>query len=90
LSTLDYVELSEDESLNLILNSNKETVKIILDNEHEESDYEKTSHMIESSSISLGDLQREEFVADNENEEVKGDWVLPIIQKDMIDKKIIF
>jgi len=27
---------------------------------------------------------------DNENEDVKGDWVLPIIQKDMIYKKSIF
>ena len=27
---------------------------------------------------------------DNENEDVKGDWVLPIVQKDMIYKKSIF
>ena len=45
---------------------------------------------MESSSISLDDLQGEEFVVDNENEEVKGDWVLPIIQKDMMYKKFIF
>ena len=45
---------------------------------------------MESSSISLGDLQGEEFVVDNDHEEVKGDWVLPIIQKDMIYKKSIF
>jgi len=43
---------------------------------------------MESSAISLGDLQGEEFAVDNENEDVKGDSVLPIIQKDMIYKKI--
>ena len=47
----------------------------------------KTSHMMESSSVSLGDLQGEEFVVDNAHEEIKRDWVLPIIQKDMISKK---
>ena len=38
----------------------------------------------------FGDLQGEEFTVDNENKDVKGDWVLPIIQKDMIYKKSIF
>jgi len=37
--------------------------------------------MMESSSIILGNLQLEEFIVDNENEDIKGDWVLPIIQK---------
>jgi len=46
--------------------------------------------MMESSAISLSDLQGEEFTVDNENEDVKGDWVLPIIQKDIIYKKSIF
>ena len=46
--------------------------------------------MMKSSSISLVDLHGEEFVVDNENEEVKGDWILLIIQKDMIYKKFIF
>ena len=45
---------------------------------------------MQSSSVSLSDLQGEEFVVDNDHEEVKGDWVLPIIQKDMIYKKIYF
>jgi len=45
--------------------------------------------MMESSSISLGDLQGEEFTVDKENEDVKRDWILPIIQKDMIYKKSI-
>ena len=40
--------------------------------------------------ISLDDLQGDEFAVDNENKEVKGDWVLLIIQKDMIYKKLIF
>ena len=44
-----------------------------MDNEYEESDYEETSHMMESGSISLGDLQGEKFVVDNDNEEVRGD-----------------
>ena len=46
--------------------------------------------MMKSSSVSLGDLQGEEFVVDNDHKEVKGDWVLPIIQKDMIYKESIF
>jgi len=46
--------------------------------------------MMKSNAISLGELQGEEFTVDNENEDVKGDWVLPIIQKDMIYKKSIF
>ena len=46
--------------------------------------------MMESGSISLGDLQREEFVVDNENEDVNGHWVLSIIQKDMIYKNPSF
>ena len=45
----------------------------MLDNKYEESDYEETSHMMESSSISLCDLQGEEFVVDNDHEEVKRD-----------------
>ena len=61
-----------------------------MNNEYEERDYEETSHMTENSSVSLGDLQWEEFVVDNDHEEVKGDWVLPIIQKDTIYKKFIF
>ena len=44
-----------------------------MDNEYEESDHEETNDMMESSKISLGDLQEEEFVVDNDNEEVKGD-----------------
>jgi len=35
--------------------------------------------MTESSSICLGDFQEEEFIIDNENKDVKGDWVIPII-----------
>ena len=79
MGSLDYVELSEDEALDLALSNNKGIVEIIEDNEYEESDYEETSYMMESSSVSLGDPQGEEFVVDNDHEEVKGDWVLPII-----------
>jgi len=61
-----------------------------LNNEYKESDHEETNDMMESGSISLSDLQGEEFVVDNGNEEVKGDWVFPIIQKDMIYEKFIF
>ena len=46
--------------------------------------------MMKSSSISVDDLQEEEFIADNENEDVKGDWVLLIIQKDIAYKTFIF
>ena len=46
--------------------------------------------MMESSLVSLGDLQSEEFVIGNDHEEVKGDWVLPIIQKDIIYKSPSF
>jgi len=35
-------------------------------------------------------VKGEKFVVDYNNEEVKGDWVLPIIQKDMIYNKSIF
>ena len=37
--------------------------------------------MMESSAISLRELQGEEFTMDNENEDVKGNWVLSITQK---------
>ena len=40
--------------------------------------------------IRLGELQGEEFTVDNENEDVEGDWILHITQKDMIYKKSIF
>ena len=46
--------------------------------------------MMENNSINLGDLQGEEFIGDNDNEEVKGDQVISIIQKDMIYKIFIF
>ena len=55
------------------MNNNEEIVEIILEDEYEESDYEETSHMKKSGSISLGDLFGEEFVADNENKEGQGD-----------------
>ena len=45
-----------------------------------EDEYEESSHMMESSEISLSDLQGEEFTIDNEIEnDVKSDWVIPII-----------
>ena len=53
LGNLDYIELSENEALDLALNNNKGIVEIILENEYEESDHEETSHMMESSSDSL-------------------------------------
>ena len=58
-----------------------------MEDKYEESDYEETNHMTKSSSISLSDLQREEYILDNENKDVERDWVLPIIQNDMISKK---
>jgi len=90
LGNFIYVELSEDEALDLALNNNKGIVEIIVDNEYEESDYKETSHIMKSRSISLGSLQEEEFVVDNDNKEVQGDRVIHIIQKDMNYKKFIF
>ena len=51
---------------------------------NKDCDYDEISHTMEKSLINLGDLQGEEFIIDNENEDVKGAWVPPIIQKDMI------
>ena len=90
LDNLDCFELDEEEALDLALKNNKEIVKIVLEDKYDESDHEETIHMMKSSSISLDDLQGEEFVVDNKNEEVKGDCVLFIIQKDMVYKKIHF
>jgi len=91
LGSLYYFEINEEEALNIALNNNKEIVEMTIEEEeYEEPDYEEASHMIENSSISLGDLQIEEFTMDNENEDVKGDWVVLIIQKDMIYKKFLF
>jgi len=65
-------------------------LKIVLEDEYEKSNYEETSHMAESGSISPDDLQKEEFILDNGNEDVKGDWILLITQKDVVYKKFIF
>jgi len=89
LGSLDYFDISKEETLDLTLNSNKGIVEVVME-EDVETNYGKASHMMESNSISLGDLQGEEFTVDNENKDIKGDWVLPIIQKDMIYKKFIF
>ena len=72
MDSLDYLEISNDEALDLALKNNKGIVKITID-EKEETDYDDTSHMMESSSISVSDLQGEEFTVDNENDDVKGD-----------------
>ena len=41
--------------------------------DYKECDYEETSHMMKSNSISFGEIQGEEFTVYNENEEFKGD-----------------
>ena len=69
------------------MKNNKGIVEIVLDDEYEGTNYEEISHMMKSSSTSLSDLQGEEFIIDNENEDVKGDCVVSIIWKDMIYKK---
>ena len=43
----------------------------MLEDRYKESDYKETSHMMESSLIILGNLQGEEFIVDNENENLK-------------------
>jgi len=68
------------------LKKNNGIVQIVLEDEYEKSDYEKTTHAMESSLICFGHLQGEEVV-DYENKEVKGDWILLTIQKDMIHAK---
>ena len=72
LGSLDYFEFSKKEALDLAL-KNKSIIKMVLEDEYEESDQEETSHIMESSSISLGDLLGEEFILNNENEAIKGD-----------------
>jgi len=76
LDSIDYFELNKEEALDLVLKNNKGIVKIVMEDE-----YEETSHMMESSSISFGNLLGKEFVIDNKNRYVKGNWVLPIIRK---------
>ena len=53
---LEYFELSEEEALDLNPKNNKGIVEIILEYEYKESDYEETSHMMESSFISHNNL----------------------------------
>ena len=62
LGSLDYFEFNEEEALDLTLKNNNGIVKIILEDAYKDNDYEKTSHIMKSSSISLGDLQKEEFI----------------------------
>jgi len=87
LGGVDCFEFSEEEALDLTLKNNEGIIEIVLKDKYEESEYKETSHMMENSSISLCDPQGEEFIIDNENEDVKGDWVLAIILKDIIKKK---
>ena len=66
-------------------------LQIVIEDEYEESNYVEISHIMKNSSISLGDLQEEEYIIDDVNEDVKGDWVVPIIHKDIIyKKKLVF
>jgi len=74
LGSIDYFELSEEEALDLALSNNKGIVEIILEDEYEEIHCEEASYMMESSLISLGDLQGGEFVVDHENKEVIGSF----------------
>jgi len=77
LESLDYFEISEEEAPDLALKNNKGIVEITIEKD-EETEYDETSHMMENSLINLSDLQGEEFTVDNENENINGDWVLPI------------
>jgi len=62
LSTLDYLEHSKEEALDLAVKNNNGIIKIVPENEYEQSDHEETSQMTKSSSVCLGDLQEEEFL----------------------------
>ena len=88
MGSLGYFELNYEEELDLAL-KNKGIVEIVMEDEYEGINYQETSHMMESNSASLDSLQGEEFTIDNENEAIKGDWVLSIIQKVMIYKIFI-
>ena len=57
LGSLDYFEISKEEALDLALNNNKGIVEITTgEEEYEETEYEKSSYMVESSAVSLGEL----------------------------------
>ena len=56
LDSLDYFEPNEEEALDLTLENNEKIVEIILGDEYKENDCEETSHMMETSLISRGDL----------------------------------
>ena len=47
---------------------------------------EKTSYIMESIAISLGNFQGKEFTVDNENEDVKENWIIPMTLEDIIYK----
>jgi len=61
LGYLDYLEISEEEALDLALKNHKGIVEVVMEDQYVESDYEETSHIIGSSSISLRNLQGEEL-----------------------------
>ena len=73
MGNLHYFAFSEKKALDLAPKNNKGIVEIVLEDEYEESDYEETSHLMKRGSISLRDLQGEEFIIDNANEDIKGD-----------------
>ena len=50
-----------------------------MEDEYEVNDYKETSYMIESSLISLSDLQGKEFAIVNENKDTEANWVILII-----------
>ena len=56
LGSLDYFELSKEKTLDLALKKNKRIVEIVPEDEYEENYCEETSHMMKSSSISLGEF----------------------------------
>ena len=59
MGSLNYFELSKEKARELTPDNNKGIIKIVMEDEYEESDYKEISHMMKSSSISLSDLQGE-------------------------------
>ena len=57
MDSLHYFELSEEETLDIALKYDERIIEIALEDEYEESDYEKISHMMKSSSISFDHIQ---------------------------------
>mgnify|MGYP000988156972 CR=1 FL=1 len=97
LGSADYIEIEEEEALNLAIANNKGIVEIIEeeietedeDDEVDESEEELNFMICED--VSIGSLRGETFTIDNEQEkEIGQDWIMPIVHKKEIYQNSIF